>query len=175
MMASKAAINPTWTLDLASLESWLASAEPGDELVFADGFASPHDAPAWKESIRLVGEGEVRVHHRRISARRIQHFMVRRTPEIAAAVAPLSAPIADDDDPSIRVLRAVRRWVNFRRPCPSNAEIARECGLPNPAAASYRLRCLVAAGIVSIEDQGPMRPRIVTIVATGKSTARGAA
>lgn len=102
MMASKAAINPTWTLDLASLESWLASAEPGDELVFADGFASPHDAPAWKESIRLVGEGEVRVHHRRISSRRVQHFMVRRTPEIAVTVAalPASAPTADDDDPS---------------------------------------------------------------------------
>lgn len=174
-MATKATIDPTWTIDLPALEGWLASAEPGEELVFVDGFSIPHHAPAWKESIRLVEDGEIRVHYRRVNGRRGQHFMVRRVPEIVAAPVAAPAAAADDDDLSARVLRAIRRCVNFTRPCPSNAELARECGLPNAAAASYRLRCLVATGIISIEDCGPMRPRIVTIVGTGKSTARGVA
>lgn len=61
----------------------------------------------------------------------------------------------------LNILRdAARRGL----PCPSNEELARRCRLSGKAAASYRLRLLVKRGKISVEDRGPMAPRIVTIL-----------
>lgn len=61
------------------------------------------------------------------------------------------------------------------RPCPSLEELARRCGLSGKGSAQYRVSLLIRQGRISVEDCGPMHPRVVTILTgrhAGKSTRR---
>lgn len=61
------------------------------------------------------------------------------------------------------------------RPCPSNDELAKRCGLSGKDSARYRVGLLIRQGRISVEDCGPISPRVVTILTgrhAGKSTRR---
>lgn len=61
------------------------------------------------------------------------------------------------------------------RPCPSNTQLARRCGLSGKDAARYRVDLLSRQGRIAIEDGGPNAPRVVTILTgrhAGRSTRR---
>ncbi len=67
------------------------------------------------------------------------------------------------------LVRAARRGT----PCPTNEELAALCHLSGRLAASYRMRCLVQSGHVSVEDHSPYGRRVVTILTgphAGKAT-----
>lgn len=61
------------------------------------------------------------------------------------------------------------------RPCPSLEELAKRCGLSGKNSAQYRVGLLIKEGKISVEDCGPLAPRVVTILTgkhAGKSTRR---
>lgn len=67
------------------------------------------------------------------------------------------------------LVRAARRGL----PCPTNDELAARCHLSGKLAASYRMRCLVQSGHISVVDHSPYGRRVVTILTgahTGKAT-----
>ena len=59
-------------------------------------------------------------------------------------------------------------------PCPTNAELAARVGLAGAVAASYRVRRLVAAGKITVDEPSPVERRVITIIATGDRTRRAA-
>lgn len=65
------------------------------------------------------------------------------------------------------VLRILRHAASNQRPCPTNRELARACDLTDDKCASYRMRRLVKAGYIAVEDHSPFGRRVVTIL-TGK-------
>ncbi|MBM3927377.1 MAG: hypothetical protein FJ335_02815 [Sphingomonadales bacterium] len=73
--------------------------------------------------------------------------------------------------PEGRILRALTDAARGGRPCPSNLALARRAGLQGRICASYRVRKLVRAGLITVEMTGPEQQRVVTIVASGLSTA----
>lgn len=73
-----------------------------------------------------------------------------------------------------RLLKLLMVAASRGLPCPTNAAIARAVGLPDDNAASYRLRRLQQRGLIRVEvSADPRRLRIVTIVASGKTTPAG--
>jgi hypothetical protein len=59
------------------------------------------------------------------------------------------------------IVRAARRG----EPCPTNEELAAQCGLPGKLAASYRVRRLVAGAKLAVEDHSPWGRRVATVLA----------
>ncbi|MGD9470635.1 MAG: hypothetical protein AB7G24_00895 [Novosphingobium sp.] len=55
--------------------------------------------------------------------------------------------------------------------CPTNEEIAAQCRLSGKLSASYRMRRLVQAGRIAVEDHSPFGRRVVTIL-TGPQAGR---
>ncbi|MDF2494544.1 hypothetical protein [Sphingomonas sp.] len=165
----------SWAVDVPAFDRWVAGAAPGERMLYARGEQIPRHAPAWSHARELAEDEVITLTSGRDpeNKRAFCYYAVR----VAAPIAqPTPAPPVEvnEDDPTELVLRAIRRAANLRLPCPTNASLATTCGLKDAAAASYRIRCLVQSGQLRIEDQGPGKPRIATIVGTGKQTRRGA-
>ena len=165
-------------ITVAELDRWVAGADTGERLIFAQGETPPRDAPVWEHARGLQTDGVVRLHHVRGDGRQWQYIAIRQPPRVRDDPPPTPVVASSDpDDATEAVMRALRRAVNFERPCPSNVELARVCGLldargaPDPAKASYRLRLLRDTGRIKLVDYGPKLPRVVTIVASGRSSA----
>lgn len=153
-------------------DAWVARAEPKDALIYARGAEVPRAAPAWKHAMSLVEEGMITLACQRAGGGITEYLAIRLTTATAAPVSSVPIPHVDETNPSDLVLREISRAATFKLPCPSNALIAQRCGLSDAAAASYRIRQLVAAKRITIESQGPGEPRVATIVGSGKSTAK---
>ena len=155
-------------------DRWVAGAKTGERLLFAEGDRPPYHLPVWAHAGDAAREGVVHIHHRRAEAG-WWHFVAARAAPAEPGTANAKTCLAEVEasEPTEAVLRAVRRAANFDRPCPSNAELAQLCGLKDAAAASYRLRILRDLGRIRIVDYGPGLPRVITICASGKSTAKG--
>ncbi|GAA4220221.1 hypothetical protein GCM10022253_23870 [Sphingomonas endophytica] len=160
---------------VAEFEQWLDTSTLGACLVYAWGPSTQRRQAVWAHAAEAGREGVVRLHHRRAADGGWEYVAVRTNPPITAPRAPASPAAGDDDHPAQRILRALRRAANFSRPCPSNAELARQCGLPDAASASYRVRQLRDLGLIIVSEQGPGLPRVVRIVASGKVTVGGVA
>ena len=172
MTAARKPSRPSFAVSVEEFDAWVASAEPKDALIYASGAEIPRAAPAWKHAMSLVEDGMVTLTYQHAGGGITEYLAIRLTTADAPAV--VSAPVVeiDETNPAELVLREIRRAASFKLPCPSNAVIAQRCGLTDAAAASYRIRQLDAAKRIMIESQGPNEPRIATIIATGKSTAR---
>src|SRR3546814_17692000 len=72
------------------------------------------------------------------------------------------------------MLSSRRRAANRGQVCPTNTELARQLALKNGEAARYEFNQLVAGGHIRVANFGPLMRRVVTIVASGKTTAKGA-
>lgn len=166
---------PAGGRSIADFEQWLDRAVVGDRFVYAWGAVPQRTFPVWTHAADLHRDGMVRLHHRRNRDGGWDYIAVRGDPPVVAAKARPAPPVGGDDDPAEKVLRALSRAANFSRPCPSNAELARLCGLNDAAAASYRVRQLRDLGRIVVGEQGPGLPRVVRIVSSGKVTAGGAA
>jgi len=159
---------------LNEFEAWMQRATVGSDIVYATGPAMPR----MSATCALVGEyGRAGLLHpfKRTCAGGFQYIArrIRRTVVDAAPVAAVAAAPGAVDDVEARLLRLLKRTANFALPCPTNAEIAVALDLKDEAAASYRMRKLVAAGLISILDHGPNRRRIVTIAGTSFKTREG--
>lgn len=151
-------------IELTALEVWLAGSVPGDRITYATGPDLPRSAATVKRVTVLAEARRVRPLRTKIAGG--WDFMVERLADPAAAAAPATLPAGTQDD----VLRLIRRAINLGQPCPTNAEIATACGLPNADAASYLFRKLVAAGVIIATDHGPRMRRVVRVAGGSKCT-----
>lgn len=160
------------SVDAEALDQWAATAVPGEKTIYATGPELPRGAPAVLLARALADIGLVTLTTQAIEGGR-NYLAIRcaidpNKPEPARHLAP-----ATEDLLAAKVLQRLRRAANLEQVCPTNAELARDCGLRDADAASYRIRKLIAASCIRVEDQGPNARRIVTIVGTGKSTVPG--
>jgi hypothetical protein len=172
MTAVRKPAEPPFAVSVEEFDAWVARAEPKDALIYARGADIPRAAPAWKHAMALVEEGMITLTYQRAGGGITEYLAIRLTTANAPALPVVAVPEVDETNPAELVLREIRRAAGFSLPCPSNAVIAQRCGLSDAAAASYRIRQLVAAKRITIESQGPGEPRVATIIGTGKTTAR---
>ncbi|VWX56695.1 conserved hypothetical protein [Sphingorhabdus sp. 109] len=152
------------------LMGWAERARPGDTIAYARDHITPSLAAQTRpmidagiiiplftrdrgEGVYLAkrGEGRIaRVKRRQAQVRNDGRF--RRKPRRSIEGV---------------LLRILRHAASHNRPCPTNRELARACNLSDDKSASYRMRCLVKAGYIAVEDHSPFGRRVITIL-TGK-------
>lgn len=164
-----------YAIEEKALRDWMDSAKPGARLVYANGYALPQNAPSVVLARRWSAQLLVDTTARRVDGK-WEYIVIRRTDPVgqAARDAQASAIAAANGgaEATSRVYRRLRSLAGQNLPCDTNAELARECELPNADAASYQLRKLVASGSIAVDDDGPGMRRIVTILDSGKRTGR---
>lgn len=163
-----------FAVELEALEAWLDAARPGDTFEYAHGRCAPQTAPAFRRAGELGRGGAVQLSQRREG--QTFHYLATRLAPVQDApgeAVPPARSASLPETPEERVLLQLRRAANLGMVCPTNAELARACGLKDAAAASYRVRQLVRWGWIRVEDNGPNARRIVTICQTGKRTVEG--
>lgn len=160
----------SWVLPLAEVAGWFAAAAPGDTLRYACGpFLVQGQTSAFVRDKGLDGLAHP-TQTRRDDCVGFD-FKVRK---LADAVAPAKPP-AEPDAALEAIFAIVERAAERERPCPSDTELARAAGLATRAQAAWRMTQLREAGRIASEKVTGRAgaERIVTIVATGKRTARG--
>lgn len=154
------------------LEEWVAGAPEGGDFVYARGAVLDQRRDVVVRARELAQEGEVRTHQRKVNGE-WEYFVVRRYPE-RHGKSPARPLHAVAETPAGRVLAIMERCLRLGIPARTNAEIAREMGLKNAEAARYLFNQLVEQKLLTVTNFGTRERRVVTFVASGKSTVRGA-
>lgn len=158
-------------LDAPGILEWVRRAQAGDAVVYARGETISRAVSA--VAVRMSDQGLVDLTRRR-EGRGWQFLMQRRAKPFALAADRRRGRNYGRTSAETAILRMISDAIRYRRPCPTNAEIAAEAGLSGGLAASYRLRKLVAAGKIALIDNGPRERRVAVLIATGQATARAA-
>ncbi len=157
--------------------SWAERAQPGEDVVYAEGVRpgdaigamvrSLHDAGLVAMTSKRV-DGRLRFIAQRLPDPRPSQLRARQVPQRG-----WFQLAANDGAMTTRaVLRILQQAAARGLPCPTNEELAKRVGLNGKVAASYRVRRLVQLGKISVEEPSPLERRVVTILATGKQTQR---
>lgn len=174
-------------ISASGLEDFARSAQPGDSLCLGRGVALPADVGAMVNV--LAATGILHPARQRISGRDFSFVAQRGSAPFVHYVSGTRPPLrprkdrrADSPVPTqarrstdTMLLRLLRWCVAQQRACPTNAELARACGLSGSVAGSYRMRRLVQAEAIRITDYGPFEHRVVTLLTgrrAGQSTPR---
>jgi hypothetical protein len=163
------------------LQSWARDAAPGASLCLGVGAAMPAATAA---AVRSLSEaGIIDAPRRRIGPERYSFVVQRRSARYIERQAPVPRRAGGRGGHHARragtaerrVLKLLLAAVAKGLPCPTNAAIAKATGLPDENAASYRIKLLQRRGLIRVAvPNDPRLPRVVTIVASGKSTKPGA-
>ncbi|CAD7335268.1 winged helix-turn-helix domain-containing protein [Sphingomonadales bacterium 56] len=160
------------------MRAWVRQARPGEDVVYSLG-ARPADTIA--AAVRAMHEeGLVAMTSKRVTGG--FRFIAQRLPDSHSERAREREPqnrgrfsrreIKGRRTAERLIMKILTAAAEKAQPCPTNAELARRVGLSGAVAASYRMRRLVAAGDIVVEEPSPIERRVVTIVATGKKTRR---
>ncbi|MDF0540809.1 hypothetical protein PX699_00505 [Sphingobium sp. H39-3-25] len=166
------------SISMADFEAWLTAADVGDQRVYATGPVLDQKRDVTLYVRELVAQGEILTHQRKVGGT-WEYFAVRRNPGRDQAGGRKRSGAKDaggEPEPETaagRMLAILRRCVALQLPARTNAELAREIGLKDAEAARYVFNQLIAGGLIMARNMGPKQRRVVTIVATGKSTVRG--
>lgn len=160
--------------DPAELEAWASAAAPGETFVFAIADRLDPANPVMATLERLAAEGAiVPVAHRNDEARA---RCVLRCPDAARGQSLSDLPRLAPDfsiTPEGQLFLLLIQLAEAGEVCPTNAELARRLGWGDRQQARYRLDRLAEGGWITVRGDGRAghdRPRIVTIVETGKTT-----
>lgn len=163
------------------LQGWVRGATPGASVCLGIGSAVPASTqPAVRA---LTDAGLIDIARKRIGDGRYSFEVQRRSRRYIAPAPAAKIPARPRGGMHARRAGTVERRVlkllliaaTKGLPCPTNAAIARAVGLADGIAASYRLRRLVARGLIRVAvPDDPRLHRVVTIVASGQSTKGGA-
>ena len=163
------------------LRDWSRGAEAGAAICLGQPVAAL--PPSTAAAVRSLSDaGVLDIARRRVGPERYSFVVQRRsTPYIDRAdMRPVKARPRGGNHArragtiERRVLKLLMTAANRGLPCPTNAAIARACGLADDNAASYRIKILQRRGLIRVDvPQDPRRLRVVTIVATGKATPAG--
>lgn len=162
----------SWAIDLPDFERWLEQADVKAELVYAGGPALPQAMPVVIAVREAVAAGDVRSHQRKVDGR-WEYFVVRRRPDVAPRPGRSARDAIAPDSLKGQMLSRLSIAAANARPCPTNAELAMALGLKDAEAARYVFNQLHSMGRISVAARGPRMRRVVTIVASGQSTAEG--
>lgn len=149
---------------------WIAQAGAHQRIPYAVGPSPLRDHPTFVQARAMEKAGLVDLFQsRRGDGRGFDYLAIRRADPQPRAPAPIAA--GAEDALTEKVYGRLKNLAALGHPCDTNVALARLCDLPDADAASYRIRKLRDAGRIVVENRGPLERRIVTIVATGKSTA----
>lgn len=149
---------------------WLADAMPGDIALYARA-SNLIGSPIGPVIRDLCDQCLIEMLPQQRSG---QHFLYRvrrtRSPRPSRPL-PAVGAVQQDAEAELMLVKAVlRSAARAGAPCPSNAEIARRCGLSDADRARYRMRQLRETGVIRVEAIAAEPRRVVTIVSNGKRT-----
>jgi hypothetical protein len=149
----------------------LRMAAAGAELHLLRSARAIRAARTWRAPASSPPTGLVRTHHRRRAGGGWQYYVVRTGKGLITRLDPVAAALADPATDLI--FRALKRAANMGFPCPSDADLARTCGLNTRDQAQHRVRKLIDLGLVqsTLAYDGGVPFRVVTIAETAKCTA----
>lgn len=132
---------------VGSIRAFVETASPGDVMIYARGAALPRAAETASVVRSLADQGVVVANLRRGSGG--CEYLIRkratsnrpRTPRRGFGLGPLE----------LAVLRLLKRYARTGRCLPTNRMIAAKCGCKNLHDASWRIRKLVAGGLIAVE------------------------
>lgn len=173
------------------ITQWAAAAAPGDRATYFTGHFLPLRHPAVDAARALHARGEVLfTQSRRADGRFDYHVTKRKNAEAGCLSAAAfqsnraaggklgvhGGATGANREPSMAeeldsLMAVLRRLANFAKPCPTNAALADMAYLKDAESARYRLGLLQQAGRIDIRRLADDR-RVVTIVSSGRSTAR---
>ncbi len=159
---------------------WIVTAKPGEVLVYATG-PMLGDHAAKRLALGWQGDGKAELFQRRATRAHCFDYCARKRGAGVAGAANdagsrrvAGSPPRDEawrEGREGRVYSLLFRDVAAGRHCPSNAEIAERLDFDSRYMAKDALTKLKAMGLIRFEQAGRHRTRIVTIVATGQSSA----
>jgi hypothetical protein len=176
--------------DVATMEAWLETANPGDELRYATGPALGRDAPAGLLARQWADEGEVVLFQRRPGPGKPLEYVARRKEppvrprsggsgrarlfgqarrDMARPGQALPADFEGSEEG--RMLAVLTEAADAGAVCPSNVELARRLDLKSRDRAQYLINRLARASLIRVASSSSFDGRTVTIVATGRATA----
>ncbi len=156
------------------LARWAERAAPGEDAVYCTGPRPSQEIGA--AAMALRERGLVTIKHKRVEggfrfiAERLGGPARVRSAEHRGRFARRESK--ERRTAETIIYRLLKSAAQAGQPCPTNAELAARAGLSGAVAASYRMRRLVKAGKIVVAEPSPLERRVVTIVATGKSTRR---
>jgi hypothetical protein len=159
------------------LRDWAREASPGTSLCL--GVASSVPASTQPALRSLSDAGVIDVARRRVGPERYSFVVQRRSARYIDRQPAMprrgGMRVRRAGTVERRILKLLLIAVARDLPCPTNATIAKLVGLRDELAASYRLRKLQERGLIRIAvPADPRLHRVVTIVASGKTTRGGA-
>jgi hypothetical protein len=166
---------PRQPVTIDALHAWLDQAAPGDSFTY---FVGSYLVPgmAIVAAARAASDrGAVLLTQRRREDRLFDYLATkRRNAEPVAAPARRGVsrgPCGVADEEKEWLMAVLRRKASLSLPCPTNRQLAEEAQLKDAESVRYRLGLLQQEGRIAIQWIDADR-RVITIVASGRSTAR---
>lgn len=158
-----------WVLTVGEVQNWIDRAAPGDRLRYGGGLSLVRgETSRYVVSLAIAGLADP--FQPRSKERPGFDFIIqKRTPPPG----PRHARPPEEDKALDVILRSLKRAANFGLRAPTNAELAREAGLPGTGAVAWRITRLIEAGLIKTQaiTTGPEAGwRVVTICETGQQT-----
>lgn len=160
----------SWTSTAADVDAWLEKAKPGDRFVYAKGPSLVHGAAAALVR-KLQDAGEVSAHNRRDLVGGGLEFIIIRCRRRVQPMAPVIHPLM------MKVLVELQADAEAGRRCRSDDDLGRATDL-TAGQVKWQLKKLEAAKMITrrtVPAKGDLRFRVITVLATGMSTAEPAA
>lgn len=158
-----------------AVEEWARKARPGETLVYHSGAFLVKSLAAVRAADALIERGEAIPVQVRIGPGQFDYCLQKRANAerqlSAGAINGRKVGSAIDAEEYEQLLAVLRRLANFKQACPSNKELARLAELKDAESVRYRLTQLSIAGVIAVRTP-PQGVRVVTIVASGRSTAK---
>jgi hypothetical protein len=155
-----------WTHTAADVDAWLKIAEAGDTFVYAHGPQLVQGGAAARVG-ELHRSGDVTPHHKRAGDGGFDFIVRRCAPKKRAPRPPVCDPMM------LAVLVELHDAAMNARRCPSDGAIAQAAGLTADQV-KWLLRKLEQAKFITrqtVRTKADPRFRVITITATGQSTA----
>ena len=157
------------------IDAWMSIAKPGDRFVYASRAVLPIASAGAARMRALQERGLVRLYRPRCQLdRTIFNYMAERTSMRTPLTRPvrpvLGARLIDAEAALIdALLPVIERAAQFKRPCPTNRQLAERSGL-DAAQVDDALEALILGGLIRVHAAAPPTLRRIMIVATGAQT-----
>jgi hypothetical protein len=162
-----------WALTCEAVEAWMAKARTGDSLVYARGRGLLQSGGV-RRLQELHDRGSVTFTTRRMGADDFAFIAERLagdTRPSERAMLTVRGRSAETDDELAMLMAVLRRRVAKGRTCGTNRELGADMGDVGPDRVAYLLGLLIRERKIEVESLAK-GVRVVTLLATGKQTAR---
>lgn len=154
------------------LNAFVRQAAAGETFVYCEA-PQPMYGDTWSRVTELAQQGFVTPLSSKRAGGGWVYSVARTRKRITRDLTPQEKALSDPATDTI--FRELKRAANFAQPCPSDAELARKAGLSSRHAAQFRVRQLIAVGLIesTLAYEGGVPSRVVTIVAGSQAGSAG--